>query len=452
MNHKFFVLLLVVIALVGCSVPADNPVSNLVPSGDSAASAEPTAEPASAEPTAEPASAEPTAEPESAEPSASTDVPESAEPTANTDAPESAEPPTSNDQTPVDLAGAAATTLPSTDGYFQLQTQLVKGENKCFEGQGGAAPGSDAVLEGGAFMNFCQLVSGQKWKLVAEANGYYRLQNQIGENENLCLEGNRRADGAVLGGAAIMHPCQDVSGQFWKFVDAGNNYFRMQTMFLEAENKCLEGQGGAAPGSGAVLDGAAFMNDCQEVSGQLWQVVALSQEAAQAAPPAEVAPPEPTAAPEPTAVPEEAAAPEATAAPVAQTNAFEDRVLQLVNEERARAGCSTMLVVDPILQRAAWKHSEDMALKNYFSHTGLDGSKPTDRAKREGFTGHGAAENIAAGQQTPEDVMKSWMNSPGHRANILFCEHKTIGIGYYHFENDQEPMKFHHYWTQKFSR
>lgn len=216
-------------------------------------------------------------------------------------------------------------------------------------------------------------------------------------------------------------------------------------MFLEAENKCLEGQGGAAVGSGAVLDGAAFMNDCQEVSGQLWQVVALSQEAAQAAPPAEVASPKPTAAPEATAVPEEAA-------PVAQTNEFEDQVLQLVNQERARAGCANMLEVDPILQRAARKHSEDMALKNYFSHIGLDGSQPSDCAKREGFTGQGVGENSAAGQQTPEDVMKSWMKSPGHRANILTCDYKTIGIGYYHFENDQEPVKYHHYWTQKFSR
>ncbi len=173
------------------------------------------------------------------------------------------------------LSAAPAASLVDTDVYYQLQTQLTESDNKCLEGQGGEAPGSGAVLDGAGFMDDCQEVTGQSWKFVPEADvdGYYRLQNQIGEENNLCAEGNRLAEESVLGGALVMMPCDDVSGQFWKLADAGDGYYRLQTQFLEAENKCLESQGGAAPGSDAVLEGAAFMNDCQDVTGQLWLLV-----------------------------------------------------------------------------------------------------------------------------------------------------------------------------------
>lgn len=99
-------------------------------------------------------------------------------------------------------------------------------------------------------------------------NRFYKLTTMFLEKENKCLEGNRVRKGSTLGGAAFMDNCQNVSGQFWKLVPAGNGYFRMKTQFLEKENKCLEGNR-FAPSS--TLKGAAFMDNCQNVSGQLWK-------------------------------------------------------------------------------------------------------------------------------------------------------------------------------------
>lgn len=70
-----------------------------------------------------------------------------------------------------------------------------------------------------------------------------------------------------------------------------------------------------------------------------------------------------------------------------------------------------------LLSRAAQKHSASMAYQDFFNHTGADGSSPFDRIINEGYR-YSAAENIAAGQSTPEAVLRSWMNSPGHRANF----------------------------------
>ncbi|WP_258904414.1 CAP domain-containing protein [Actinokineospora sp. UTMC 2448] len=114
-------------------------------------------------------------------------------------------------------------------------------------------------------------------------------------------------------------------------------------------------------------------------------------------------------------------------------------VLAIVNDERAENGCAPVKL-DARLAAAGQGHSEDMAEKDYFSHTSLDGRTFVDRAKAEGYRSPGA-ENIARGQRTPEQVMDAWMNSPGHRANILNCDLKTMGIG---LETDG------YYWTQVF--
>jgi len=180
----------------------------------------------------------------------------------------------------LDLSSLPAAVLPDTDVYYQLQTQLTESGAMCLEGQGGAAPDSGAVLDGAGFMNDCQEVTGQLWKFVPDIDGYYRLHNQIGEENGLCAEGNRLAEDSVLGGALVMMPCDDVTGQLWKLLDAGDGYYRLQSQFLEGENMCLDSQGGAAPGSGAVLDGAAFMDACREVTGQLWRLIPQGTEAA----------------------------------------------------------------------------------------------------------------------------------------------------------------------------
>ncbi len=105
------------------------------------------------------------------------------------------------------------------------------------------------------------------------------------------------------------------------------------------------------------------------------------------------------------------------------------QILTLVNEERAAAGCAA-LSLDGSLTAAATAHSLDMAAQGYFSHTGLDGSQPWDRARAAGYGSSGIGENIAAGYGSAEAVMSGWMNSSGHRANILNCGYRHLGVGY----------------------
>ncbi|MGW0521011.1 CAP domain-containing protein [Crossiella sp. NPDC003009] len=104
------------------------------------------------------------------------------------------------------------------------------------------------------------------------------------------------------------------------------------------------------------------------------------------------------------------------------------RVVQLVNQERARAGCRS-LRVDERLVTAAQRHATDMANRGYFSHTAPEGTSFVDRARSAGYPAPGG-ENIAKGQRTAEKVMESWMGSSGHRANILNCSFVAIGVGH----------------------
>ncbi|WP_433175503.1 sigma-70 family RNA polymerase sigma factor [Actinoallomurus sp. CA-150999] len=112
----------------------------------------------------------------------------------------------------------------------------------------------------------------------------------------------------------------------------------------------------------------------------------------------------------------------------ASPGGVEQQVVSLVNTQRAKNGCGP-LRVDGRLHTAAQRHSDDMAARHFFDHTDPDGKSPGDRITATGYRWSGWAENIAAGQQTPTAVMNSWMNSPGHRANILNCGYKDIGVG-----------------------
>lgn len=110
-------------------------------------------------------------------------------------------------------------------------------------------------------------------------------------------------------------------------------------------------------------------------------------------------------------------------------SAEENEVVRLTNAERAKGGCQP-LKHDAQLRKAAFDHSSDMAVRNYFSHTSQDGRSFLDRIKGAGFTGgNGWAENIAKGQQTPASVVSAWMNSSGHKANIMNCKYNLIGVG-----------------------
>ncbi|MFI1729867.1 CAP domain-containing protein [Streptomyces acidicola] len=110
----------------------------------------------------------------------------------------------------------------------------------------------------------------------------------------------------------------------------------------------------------------------------------------------------------------------------AETKA-EAEVLRLVNEERQKAGCSPV-AANSALSDLASAFSQDMAKRGFFEHTDPDGESPWDRAAALGITDLGG-ENIARGQATAAAVMEAWMNSPGHRANILNCDFKTLGVG-----------------------
>ena len=108
----------------------------------------------------------------------------------------------------------------------------------------------------------------------------------------------------------------------------------------------------------------------------------------------------------------------------------ENAVLLIVNKERAANGLQP-LQMDWELARVARTKSQDMATKNYFSHQSPTYGSPFEMMKQFGIQYKTAGENIASGQTTPSDVMVSWMNSQGHRANILNKDYTHIGVGYY---------------------
>lgn len=138
--------------------------------------------------------------------------------------------------------------------------------------------------------------------------------------------------------------------------------------------------------------------------------------------------------------------PTTTTAPAGPIHsATEQAVLDLVNAERAKVGCPA-LVANATLAQVARAHSQDMAAHNYFDHNGLDGSTPFTRMTAAGYRYSAAAENIAAGYATPQDVMTGWMNSAGHRANILNCGLTQIGVGYASLSSSA----YGSYWTQDF--
>lgn len=119
------------------------------------------------------------------------------------------------------------------------------------------------------------------------------------------------------------------------------------------------------------------------------------------------------------------------------------RVISLTNAERAGARLPP-LAVDPLLGVAAQAHSEDMVARDFYSHTAPDGRQPWDRAAAAGCTHRGIGENIACGQRTAAEVLRGWMESPGHRANILKADFTHIGVGF------ATGSRAGTYWTQLF--
>ncbi|WP_285597662.1 CAP domain-containing protein [Kineosporia sp. NBRC 101731] len=129
-----------------------------------------------------------------------------------------------------------------------------------------------------------------------------------------------------------------------------------------------------------------------------------------------------------------------------QVAKYQAEVLALTNAERAAAGCDVKLTANAALTKAAQAHAEDMLKNNYFSHDSQNGTGAFERITAAGYTWSGAAENIAAGQATPAAVMKSWMNSAGHKANILNCSLTELGVGY----AAGSGAAYGQYWVQDF--
>lgn len=121
-------------------------------------------------------------------------------------------------------------------------------------------------------------------------------------------------------------------------------------------------------------------------------------------------------------------------------SAYEQKVVDLTNQERAKNGLAA-LKVDTTLSKMAREKSRDMSVNGYFSHTSPTYGSPFDMMKQYGITYRAAGENIAMGQRTPEEVVQAWMNSEGHRKNILSSNFTHIGVGYIASGN---------YWTQEF--
>jgi uncharacterized protein YkwD len=173
--------------------------------------------------------------------------------------------------------------------------------------------------------------------------------------------------------------------------------------------------------------------------------------------------PDPNPSPVTSSVMQEGAADESIATLPAQeesisvsssTTTQQQEVLKLINQKRA-SGCNcgttyypktTPLTLDSRLTKASNLHAADMATKNYFSHTGSDGSTPWDRMSRQGYSYSYAGENIAAGYSTASAVVQGWLNSPGHCANIMNPNFVHVGVGY------STGGSYKYYWVTDFGK
>ena len=136
--------------------------------------------------------------------------------------------------------------------------------------------------------------------------------------------------------------------------------------------------------------------------------------------------------------------PEATPSPASDDPATQ--IVELINHERISRAL-TALVADPRLMAAAQSHSQDMASQEFFDHTGSDGSTPGDRITAEDYPWTFFAENLGCGYPTAEAMVQGWLDSPGHRANMLAPEAVHIGIG---LVSDPDT-DCGYYWTSDFA-
>lgn len=139
----------------------------------------------------------------------------------------------------------------------------------------------------------------------------------------------------------------------------------------------------------------------------------------------------------------------------ADARSVSKRVLRLVNEARARprkcGGVSydavPRLDLSAALEHVALLHARDMATNDFFAHKGSDGSSPAERVSRSGYRWRAVGENIAAGAADAETVVRGWLASPGHCANIMSGKYSEMGVGYVVNRKSKDGI----YWSQVFA-
>lgn len=134
-----------------------------------------------------------------------------------------------------------------------------------------------------------------------------------------------------------------------------------------------------------------------------------------------------------------------------QNPAFIQEVVRLTNQFRVANGQS-VLSVDIDLTEAAQSYSETMAVGDFFSHTGKDGSLPWDRAQAAGYETGVVGENIGVGYRTPKEIVDAWIASDSHRAAMLNPRYNEIGVGYYFLSDDTGSTNYNSYWAQLFGQ
>ncbi len=122
-------------------------------------------------------------------------------------------------------------------------------------------------------------------------------------------------------------------------------------------------------------------------------------------------------------------------------------VVQLTNAYRESKGLPA-LAVNTQLTKAAQAYARSLAIDDNWSHTGADGSSPWDRIEAAGYDYSQAAENLAAGHKTAASAVQGWINSPGHRRNLLAYQVQEIGVGYFVLTPDRGRVTFGSYWSQ----
>jgi uncharacterized protein YkwD len=138
------------------------------------------------------------------------------------------------------------------------------------------------------------------------------------------------------------------------------------------------------------------------------------------------------------------------AAPVVEgREALAEEIVWLVNVERVKRGVKPM-GMNAHLNRSAQFHADYMANHDCFEHLCPGGPVLSERTRAAGYSSGTVAENIAAGQSSAAEVMDSWMNSRGHRNNILDADLEDIGVGYTMLAQDGGKVRWGHYWVQNF--